>query len=184
MASNITIFTDASFDDRDYSAGGAFWAKGPNEIPGSPSIKKEGYFGIFDATCSGTAEALATLKGIHFLLEDPEFHSVFSRGRETLLIVVVDCMAVKHLMDCRSTALTRNPVVQDLFASFRDARETMGFNYKVNHVPAHRSDGTPRTWVNNWCDIHAKKARRKMIRDRLNRELEQAWKDPAAYLES
>lgn len=152
---NITIFTDASYHDGDKTAGGAFWAKGGSE----GGIKRSGSFSIPDARCSVTAESLAALRGIGFLLEDPQFHALFERGRECRLILVTDCQTVKNLIDRQGGSIMTHPPLAEAYNQVMNHKALWGYFMKVNWVKAHNNDGTPRTWVNNWCDEQAKKAR-------------------------
>lgn len=174
---NITVFTDASFEERDMSAGGAFWAKGGSE----GGTKKSGSFGITEATCSGTAECIASLKSIFFLLEDPQFHDLL-RAKPSRLILVTDCQGVQQMLDRRQSAYMRNHVVNDLCQDFWKAQTDLGFYFKCNWVKAHSSGKTARGWVNNWCDQQAKQARLKVRKMRIDNELREAHRNPEAYI--
>lgn len=177
MSINITCFTDASFQEADLSAGGAFWAKGGSER----GVKKSGSFPITDATCSGTAEAIAALRSISFLIEDPQFHDML-RQPDALLILVTDCQGVKDMLDRRAGGYMRNHVVTTLCHELWAAQVDLGFKLKINWVKAHTSGKTARGWVNNWCDEHARKARLKVRKATIQNEMSAAYRDPQAYI--
>lgn len=177
MADNITLFTDASFSDRDMAAGGAFWAKGGSE----GGAKRSGSFPILDAACSGSAEAIASLRSIGFLLEDPQFHAIFSKGPECLLILTTDCQGVKDMLDKRTGAYLRHSVVSTLAEEFWKAQDDLGFRFKCNWVKAHSNGSTARGWVNNWCDEQARRARLKCRERRIDNELREAYRNPEQY---
>lgn len=154
----VTLFADASYNDQLNSGGGGFWAKGGQ---GREVARQEGSFPIFDATCSGTAEALAVLMAAEYLMENPHFHSIFSEEEPTLLVIVTDCLAVVNMLNKRPSGLTRNVVVNDKFVGLLDTCDTLNVRIKSNHVPGHKGNGTPRTYVNELCDKYARKGRRR-----------------------
>src|SRR5216110_2888986 len=106
---NITLFTDASFNNQTMMGGAGFWAKGGVE----GQLKLSGSFGIKDAAHSACAEALASFRAIDFLLENPDFNAELSKGKETRLILVTDCQGTKSLIDTkRGKLLTYSPVAE------------------------------------------------------------------------
>lgn len=175
---NVTIFTDASYFDGDQSAGGAFWAKGGSGDVVEP-LKKSGSFGIKDASCSGTAEAIAALRSMAFLFEDPDWHAILSDNAR--LILVVDCKGVQDMLEKGTGSYLRNHVVNTLHQEFLAAKQALGFQFKCNWVKAHQGGGERRSWVNEWCDKHAKKARQGVHKERIQDGLREAWTNPEAY---
>lgn len=144
---NITVFTDASFCPETKAAGGAFWAR-------NADTKFSSSFRIEDAESSADAEILTACRSIQSILEHPVLGEELKKGKETRLILVVDCLTVKHVLEggkakmgvaaCQAVATTRIHVFNQKFW------------FKVNHVKGHSGIGSPRQWVNNWCDKEAR----------------------------
>jgi ribonuclease HI len=145
---NITVFTDASFCPETKAAGGAFWARGEK-------VKFSSSFPIPDATVSNDAEIAAVCRAIHEVAAHPELGLEMAKGRETRLVIVVDCEAAKFVFEGRRVKINAQTraLVREALQVIRDK----GCWHKVNHVKSHSGTKTPRTWVNDWCDKEAYK---------------------------
>lgn len=174
---NITLFTDASYaeyPDFGYepTAGGAFWAKGGTES----SVKQSGRFQIQNAKSSTDAEMLAALKAIGYLLENPDFNNFFRLGSACKLILVTDCTAVQTTLLERRGSILRGDVANEAKVIF-SAIDSLGFKFAVNWVKSHNNDPSARTWVNNFCDRHAKIARMEQVKARVKNEVIETYRD-------
>jgi hypothetical protein len=175
---NITLFTDASYAEYpDFlghapTAGGAFWAKGGSES----TIKQCGRFHIEGAKSSTDAEMLAALHSIGFLLENPGFHEYFSKGSMCRLILVTDCTAIQKVLIERKGSILKGHVAT-LFNQVFNSIDSLGFQLRVNWVKAHSGEDSARSWVNRFCDRHAKLAREDQIKSRIRNDLRQTYLD-------
>lgn len=174
---NITLFTDASYAEypqfgHEPTAGGAFWAKGGSES----TVKQAGRFQIEGAKTSTDAEILAALHSIGFLLENPDFNAYFRQGPWCRLILVTDCTAVQKTLTERRGSIIKGHVAT-AFKSVFAAVDSLGFQLKVNWVKAHNNDDSARTWVNKFCDRHAKLAREDQVKARIGKEFRQTYLD-------
>ena len=157
---NITLFTDASFCNKTKAAGGAFWAR-------NHAVKARGAFVIEDARKTHESEIIATARAILMLKNHPELGPVLARGESAMLIVVVDCLDVKRVLEGRDMRL--DAAARRVVKRVRAFRDSAGFLLKVNYVQSHKGVDTPRQWVNAWCNRearrHMKELREKRIRD-------------------
>lgn len=153
MIENITLFTDASFCERTRSAGGAFWARTGNAY-------HTGAFPIHGCKGSHEAELLAACMAVLQLPANQTFKDELTRGRQTRLVLVTDCLTVQRVLGNNSRE-PLTPLARSLMDMVLKMRDEMGFWMKVNHVKAHSGHGTPRQYINDWCDREAKKQMRK-----------------------
>lgn len=137
-----TVITDASFDDRDKSAGWAAWIR----IDGHDQpIKRYGSFKD-DVDSSTDAEKKAALNGIAIAK---------SFGADQVLLQT-DCMAVVHLL----TGFTKKPSVISAWNCWIERAGLIGYPIRAKHVKGHTRTKDARSYVNRWCDEMANKARR------------------------
>lgn len=155
---NITVFTDASHCPQTKAAGGAFWARGDGDL------RLQRAFALI-APDSNSAEILAACTAIQELAGENEFARRLERGRSTRLVLVVDCLGVKQALEGH-TASMDIPEVGRVVIDVLDQLDQWDCWLKINHVPAHKGIGTPRNWVNTWCDREAKRHMRRQ-RDKL-----------------
>ncbi|MCO7567803.1 hypothetical protein NJI34_00155 [Pseudomonas sp. S 311-6] len=148
---NVTVFTDASFCPETKCAGGAFWARGDAERMNSS-------FPITGAAQAHEAEIVAACMAIIQMSEDPAFGQLLRLGRQTRLVLVIDCLAIRDAFEARIRPST--PIIDQHIARVEALRKEHGFLLKINHVKAHKGKATPRQWVNNWCDKEAKRQMR------------------------
>ena len=142
--SNITVYTDASWDRG--KGGGAFWARGDVG-------RATGYFPIPMAEDSGECEAIAMLHSAILVIEDPEFEMQINCGAR--LILVGDCRPALDYITHGKGAFDRNPTCRMLSTRLRE----YAVDFKCNWVKAHQGGKNQRSWLNEWCDKHARKAR-------------------------
>lgn len=144
----LTLFTDASHNPDLKTVGGAWWAK----CDGFQLTRQSCGHNVPTST---EAELKVTCGAIKSLLQRPEFLAWQAASpTPVLLVVVVDCMAVKDAFAHPLRRLGR------MTQEARDLAASVGVLIQVNHVPGHRGISTPRAWVNNWCDRMAKAARK------------------------
>lgn len=152
---NLTVFSDASFCHKSKAGGGAYWAKGE-------STKASESFVLVGALQSHDSEVMAACEAILRLADNPAMSKLLEKGPKTRLVLVVDCLTVKQVLEGSNPPLC--PAAKSLVDRVRTLRENMRFWLKVNHVKAHSGQGSPRKWVNSWCDRSAR-ARMKGMRD-------------------
>lgn len=152
---NLTVFSDASFCHESKAGGGAFWAKGE-------SGKVSDSFSITGAAQSHDSEVMAACEAILRLQNHPSMLKMLERGPKTRLVLVVDCLTVKQVLEGADPPLC--PAARTLVDKVKALRDQMRFWLKVNHVKAHSGQGEPRKWVNSWCDRNAR-AKMKALRD-------------------
>lgn len=144
---NITVFADASFCPDTHAAGGAFWAR-------SDQLWLKRAFPLEHARQSHEAEVMVACTAILQLAEHPEFHQALAKGRETRLVLVIDCLTVQHVLgEGRDPPFSAAAAA--LVSQVRRLKQRLGFWLKVNHVKGHSGTRTPRQWVNHWCDKQA-----------------------------
>lgn len=155
---NITVFTDASFCHTTKAAGGAFWARGTE-------AKASGAFSFKDADQSHDCEVIVACEAILKIAEHLELGPMLALGPKTRLVLVIDCLTVQQVLEGKTStklcALARRRVNQ-----VKSLQKNLRFWLKINHVKAHSGQGTPRQWVNTWCDEQAR-AKMYEMRDSL-----------------
>jgi hypothetical protein len=159
MIENITLFTDASFDDRHRIGGGAYWSR-------MDEVKLKGSF-AFDIPKSHEAEIMAACMGILRVAAHPTLGAELARGPETRLVLVTDCLAVQQVLQDRKSG-PLSTACQQIVSEVLFHKDRLNFGFKVNHVTAHSGLGTPRQWVNDWCDREAKARMRELRQTRIS----------------
>lgn len=148
---NVTVFTDASFCPDTKSAGGAFWARGEIERLSSS-------FPILEVKQAHEAEIVTACKAILQMGADENFGALLKLGKRIRLVLVVDCLAVQDAFEGRLRGMA--DIIRTHIEQVEAMRNRHGFLLKINHVKAHKGTGSPRQWVNNWCDKEAKRQMR------------------------
>lgn len=133
-----TVIADASWCPKTRSAGWAVWLT-PDE---GERVKRYGQFKELPKT-SNEAELWALLNGMHF---------AYSSGVR-ILIAQTDCLAAfnSHM---KGTVIY--PHISE---------NLPGLSVTFRHVKGHTSTKDKRSYVNRWCDMHARAVMRAM-RDR------------------
>lgn len=156
---NITVFTDASFCHNTKAAGGAFWARGTD-------AKASDAFSFKEAEQSHDCEVIVACEAILKIADHPELGPMVALGPKTRIVLVIDCLTVKQVLEgptsTKLCALARRRVNQ-----VKSLQKRLRFWLKINHVKAHSGQGTPRQWVNTWCDEQAR-AKMQEMRDAIN----------------
>lgn len=148
---NVTVFTDASFCPETKSAGGAFWARGDVERLSSS-------FPIQGIKQAHEAEIVTACKAILQMGDDEKIGALLRLGGQIRLVLVVDCLAVQDAFEGRMRGMAG--IIKSHIDQVEALRKQHGFFLKINHVKAHKGTGSPRQWVNNWCDKEAKRQMR------------------------
>lgn len=155
---NITVFTDASFCHTTKAAGGAFWARGTD-------VKTSDAFALKDVEHSHDCEVIVACEAILKIAEHPELGPMLALGPKTRIVLVIDCLTVQQVLVGKTStklcALSRRRVNQ-----VKELQKKLRFWLKINHVKAHSGQGSPRQWVNTWCDEQAR-AKMQEMRDSL-----------------
>jgi ribonuclease HI len=152
----ITIFADASFDDRTGAAGIAVWART------SDKFHKMSKALTFTLATSGEAETFALGIGILEAL----VHLPHAPG--DALSVQSDC---EHALRCLILLQCSTEIESALADHVRDAVYHAQMSMVPKHVKGHTGKSDARSWVNNWCD-RAARAKMRIARNRIQKELE------------
>lgn len=147
---NITVFADASFCPNTKAGGGAYWARWGK----ASADKASGAFGIRGVQHSHEAEVIAACRAILQLAEHETAGPLLALGRRTRLVLVIDCLTIKHVFENANPPLC--PEARQLVGQVKALRDRLHFWLKVNHVKAHKGQDSPRKWVNHWCDRQAR----------------------------
>jgi len=155
---NVTVFADASFCPTSKAGGGAFWSRWGK----TDNDKAEDSFQIVGANQSHEAEVIAACQAILRLARNPAANKLLAKGPKTRIVLVIDCLTVKQVFEGADTPLCKT--ARELVDQVRALRQQMRFWLKINHVKAHSGQGSPRKWVNHWCDENAR-AQMQAMRD-------------------
>ena len=152
----VTINTDAAYHPEHKVAAFAFWiASDRGRICHCGPLRKK-------VSRPEQAEFKCILNAI-YVLGRQEYKNI------TKIIINTDCLNVIHLIKKDKKKIQkyhlgswgRHLVVEYelMMIKFSLARIPIEFR----HVPSHTGDTTARSWVNDWCDRHAKQAMWKKI---------------------
>lgn len=137
-----TINTDASFHPL-YKVGAyAFWIV-CNEF----KIQKAGFFRDFSEN-STDAEMKCIVNAIHTALE--------KKTKITKIIINTDSL---HSINYFSNRKPKNPIMKKVRRQFLKIKneKARGIEIEFRHVKAHTGKNDARSYVNEWCDTHAKR---------------------------
>ena len=135
-----TVITDASFCGETRAAGWAAWIR----LDGFPEAVKR--YGEFHRPMrnSEEAEMLAVVNGVW----------IASRLGAERVLVQTDCLAVVRAINGRvKNQKTRGDLTRALATA-----GVLGLSLRGRHVKGHTAVDDARSYVNRWCDKHAKKA--------------------------
>ncbi|MEM1345568.1 MAG: reverse transcriptase-like protein [Pseudomonadota bacterium] len=143
-----TVITDASFCADTRSAGWAAWIKGDDGL----SIQRSGTFNMPPAS-SLEAETWAAANGV--------FLAVSAGAR--VILLQTDCMTVVHGVQKKGR---QAPKIwrKNLKMALETLPYAVDLQLSARHVKGHTRDGAPRSWVNRWCDKHARRAMKEQRR--------------------
>ena len=147
----VTIFTDASFDDRARAGGWSAWVK----YGGAAATTLRFSAPFREKPCSSIGAELAAIANA--------LHLAATRlplTPDTFVILQTDCVPAIDLLEGR----WRKQRAAFLAACERSINETVakaGFRLELRHVRAHRHKVDRRSAVNEWCDTAAKSALRR-----------------------
>ena len=151
----VTINTDASFHPHHEVGAYAFWI-----VCNEAKVLKYGALksckNSLDAEIMCIANALTALNNTEI-----NFQFVHKVVINTDCTDAIQGIENKGKYKNKSKNLDSRIVAQEVMKKIRKKSSHLGFDFR--HVPAHRGTTTPRAWVNEWCDIHAKKALWEMI---------------------
>lgn len=141
----ITVNTDASFCPNTHAAGFAFWLSSSlGRVYKSGALKE-----VHD---SGEAEMQAVANALHTIMTHPNY-----KGKKFSTIWInSDCTPVLGRIQSRS----EKTVSERFIAKALSSLLTCGGLFLCRHVKAHTRTDTARSFVNHWCDVHARKAMR------------------------
>ena len=131
-----TVITDASYHPDTKAGGWAAWVKGD----GGMVFRQSGP--LPEAVNSTVAEVMAAANGV-FLA---------ANGGATQILLQSDCMAVIHLIQGK----TQSPRILEVWARLMSFTCMRGVVVTARHVKGHGTIKDARTWVNDWCDRHAR----------------------------
>ena len=146
---NITVFTDASFCPDTKAAGGAYWAR-------STDLRTSSSFKLRGVEQSREAELITACTAVLNLAKDFEFGPLLKKGPHIRVILVIDCLFIKHVLE-ENVSARLSDAARKIVLQVRQLQQRLGFLLKINHVKAHTKGKAPRQWVNDWCDKNAKR---------------------------
>ncbi len=153
----VSVFADASFCPNTHAGGWGAWVKSERgtSVSGAAFASQ-----LVSAT---EAELCAAVNGVHHALTK----GIAVTG--DVILVTSDCMAVvRWIVPVVMHGRDPGSETQIQAASqLRGWAKRYGLRFVSKHVPGHAGPGTPRTWVNEWCD---KRARRHMLEMRARIE--------------
>jgi ribonuclease HI len=145
MICHATVICDASFRrvaNQATHAGWAAWVKGDGGI----AVKGYGTLTTRADMNSTIAEMYAALNGIWLA----------SKAGADVVLVRSDCMAVVQAIDGK----LKKKYLIDLWGNSLHKHGMAHLQVNARHVKGHGKVNNPATWVNDWCDKHAKFAQR------------------------
>lgn len=151
---NITVFSDASFCSDSKAGGGAFWARGDDH-------KTQDAFPLTGALQSHDAEVMAACQAVLHIADHPELGKELVKGKSTRVVLVVDCLTVKHVLT-EAHSVNLSPAARKLVNEVLQLQKRLKFFLKVNHVKGHSGTASARQWVNNWCDRSSREKMREL----------------------
>ena len=142
-----TIITDASYCPKTGAAGWAAWVR----IDGrADAVKRYAEFKQ-PVGCSRDAEMLAAVNGLWLAAQ----HGV------TEALLQTDCLAVVHMLNGE----TKQKRLRNAFTRALAKAGVLQMRVSGRHVRGHTTVADARSYVNRWCDKHAKTA---MVRQRAS----------------
>jgi ribonuclease HI len=141
----ITVNTDGSFYPDTKQAGYAFWITCNNG-----RYKKWGK--LKKCQTSTEAELMAIANALYFLRHHKDLKDV------SKIIINTDCESIINIM--KNAHRSRTPIMNKIkgtISKYIGRYEGKDSTYEIRHVEAHKGTETPRKYVNNWLDKHAKK---------------------------
>lgn len=137
----VTVYTDASYCPNTHGAAAAWWAKCDHG-------RLKHRIRLHGVRSSIEAEIMACFHAAK--------HVVSSWGAQYIegILFCTDCQPAIQTLRWRAP---RHRVFHKPQERFNELME--GIKWKMRYVPAHQTDKSPQTWLNNWCDREAKLAR-------------------------
>jgi ribonuclease HI len=156
MGARATVITDASFYDVknkhvELYGGWAAWVRVDRR-----SSPITGYGPIRDPRMKNSthAELFATLNGVWLA----------NRYGGTDILIRSDCMAV---VDCVNRHMSSHSTMSRLWLACLKEIGLVHLMFRAEHVKGHGEIKCRATWVNDWCDTHAKKARTALMKGKI-----------------
>ncbi len=141
----VTVNTDGSFYPDTGRGGYAFWIS-------SNAGTFKGYGKLRDCPGSIEAELMAIANALHYLRHNEELNSV------TKIIINTDCESLINVIN--NAHRNRTPSMNKIRGSishYIGKWKGKDSTYEIRHVKAHKKVESPREFVNDWLDKHAKK---------------------------
>lgn len=148
MSNICTILADASYDERVNIGGWAAWIVCDGErIKKYDAIKNPVYSPI-------EAETIAMINGFYLAVKNFPDCKRF--------IIQSDCLQAMDVLKNNKFKYRNsyNNKLIDKYFNFFFALQPDKSSVEFRHVKAHSGTATKRQYVNNWCDLHAKKSMR------------------------
>lgn len=138
----VSILTDASWCPRTKAVGMGYW------IVCNRGRKVGGSYYRMRAESSGVAEMAAACNAIKVAVTTGH-----ARGGDRILLQLDSEEAIKKIMSITPLVNTAEFIRKEI----RRHTVDLSIRLEVKHVKAHTNGNTPRTYVNNQCDLIAKK---------------------------
>lgn len=170
----ITINTDASFSQKYKHGTYAFWI-----VSNKGKVTKSGSLRGITAN-PVCAEMKCIINALHYLHKHTDWLENKSK-----IVVNTDCLNAIHVFSGNRANIRRYKLNALIYTHLDKAMKKIladirtGRNIKIEyrHVKAHQHTDNARHWVNEWCDLEAKKEMSLFLSERQRIVLEQANKN-------
>jgi ribonuclease HI len=148
----ITMFTDASYNDKIQVGTWACWAKAQGET--------YRYCGVLRGTIGNVneSELAAVANGLAKLHKD---RVIVERSR---LIIQSDS---KTALNAISKRHYHTPYGASVITFIDDMHKRLSLSFDLRHIKAHSGRATSRAAVNRWCDLQCRRLMRSLVRGEI-----------------
>lgn len=150
----VTINTDASFYPLQKIGGYAIWiASNKGRVKHAAGFKQTLH-------SPHDAEFKVIINALHLLKKQ--------RWEITEIYINTDSQTVIETIEAKGTFKKLPQYGKDNYQTYLSIIKELGVNHvSLRHVKAHQHTNTARHWVNEWLDKEAKKAARKILKDKF-----------------
>jgi len=144
-------------------------------------MQKIGGYAIWIASNKGRVKLAAGFKNVLETQHDAEFKAIINalhllkrqRWEITEIYINTDSQTVIQMVETKATFKKLPQYGKDNYQSYLKIIEELGVKHvSFRHVKSHLHTNTARHWVNDWLDTEAKKAARKILKDKFGIILE------------
>lgn len=140
--------------------------------------QKIGGFAIWIASDKGRVKFADGFKGTVETAHDAEFkciinalHLLKRQGWEiTEIYINTDSQTVINTIETKAKSNKTPKYAKDNYNAYLGITKQLGVKHiSLRHVKGHLHTNTARHWVNDWLDTHAKKAARKILKEKFGK---------------